>query len=59
MTIQDTDDTQVHLCEMCAFLINGYQGARSKQAKAEYGEGFITHCIAHHPSTFPYVLPPK
>lgn len=39
-------------CEMCQFLFEGYKKAHSRQAKAEYGEGFLEHYIRHHPDVF-------
>lgn len=35
-------------CEMCGFLEDGYMKAHSKQAKAEYGEGYIKHRMQFH-----------
>lgn len=35
-------------CIMCEFLVEGYGKAHSKQAKAEYGEGYLRHRIKFH-----------
>ncbi len=35
-------------CDMCDFLFEGYRNAHSKQAKAEYGEGFLNHFVKFH-----------
>jgi len=39
-----------HHCSMCTFLFEGYGKAHSKQAKAEYGEGFLVHFTKFHKS---------
>ncbi len=39
-------------CMMCDFLFRGYKNAHSKQAKAEYGEGFLNHFTILHPDVF-------
>lgn len=41
-----------HQCEMCQFLYVGYKKAHSKQAKAEYGEGFLNHYVQFHNDVF-------
>lgn len=42
----------VATCEMCQFLYTGYKKAHSKQAKAEYGEGFLNHYVHYHHDVF-------
>lgn len=39
-------------CEICQFLYVGYRKAHSKQAKAEYGEGFLEHFTTMHHDVF-------
>ncbi len=39
-------------CDMCRFLFVGYNRAHSKQAKAEYGEGFLLHYTKFHHHVF-------
>lgn len=40
------------VCEMCQFLFIGHKNAHSKQAKAEYGEGFLIHFTRFHSEVF-------
>lgn len=42
------EQSENNICEMCEFLIRGFKHAHSKQAKAEYGEGYITHHLNTH-----------
>lgn len=46
------EQSEHHQCEMCQFLYVGYKGAHSKQAKAEYGEGFLNHYVRFHHDVF-------
>lgn len=49
---QEIDVPEGTGCEMCQFLFLGYKRAHSKQAKAEYGEGFLIHFTRHHHDVF-------
>lgn len=49
---EKAERSEHNLCEMCRFLYVGYRSAHSKQAKAEYGEGFLNHFTRFHRDVF-------
>lgn len=42
--------SELHRCEICQFLVQGFRKAHSVQAKNEYGSSFLTHVVTKHVS---------
>jgi len=50
--LEPEPEEKSNACDMCQFLYTGYKNAHSKQARGDYGEGFLMHYTRYHHEVF-------